>query len=341
MPIGHRAFVFEDTDMRSVAFVLFIFAAPHAELKAVAQPTQGVSTAGQAGAFMAEFEIQLLDLWIAQERSAWVNATFITHDTDLLTARANEAVMEFVSRKAEETKRFANLELNTTLRRKFKLLRLSLSLPAPSDPAKRAELARIASELASTYGKGNYCPLGEGRECQTLGDLSKTMASSQNYDELREAWVGWRTVAPAMRERFVRLVVLANEGAREFGFGDLGELWKSRYDMSPDEFEKELTRLWNQVRPLYKQLHCYMRTQLQGRYGKDKVPSGKPIPAHLLGNMWSQEWGNLFDLVAPERKSAFELGDILVERKLDARGMVRQAEAFFVSLGLDPLPATF
>lgn len=324
--------------MKLAALLLIVFTTIP---KAGAQPTQGAPTQSEATAFMAEFETQLLELWIARERSDWVNSTFITHDTDLLSARASEAVMAFVSRKAEEAKRFAGLDLDATLRRKFKLLRLSLSLPAPSDADKRAELARIAAELKSTYGKGKYCPPGEGGECQTLGDLSKTMASSQDYDELREAWVGWRTVAPTMRQRFVRLVDLANEGAREFGFGDLGGLWKSRYDMSPDEFEAELARLWNQVRPLYEQLHCYVRTRLQERYGEDRVPSGKPIPAHLLGNMWSQDWGNLFDLVAPESKSAFNLGDILVERKLDGIGMVRQAEAFFVSLGLAPLPATF
>ncbi len=298
-------------------------------------------TVTEAAAFMDELEAELLDVWIASERSGWVNATFITHDTDLLAARANEAVMELVSRKAEEAKRFTKLPLDDTLRRKFELLKLSLSVPAPSHAAKRAELAQIAAEMKSTYGKGKYCPPGEDADCQTLGDLSKTLASSRDFDVLKEAWVGWRTISPVMRKKFVRFVELANQGASEFGFDDVGDLWKSRYDMPAAEFEEELTRLWDQVRPLYEQLHCYVRTQLQKQYGDDKVPAGEPIPAHLLGNMWSQDWTNLLDLVTPEKESALDLDDILVEKKLDSRGVVRQAEAFFVSLGLDPLPATF
>lgn len=316
-------------------------------LAATEPPTQrslsadAAATNVQANAYMDELESELLALWISRERADWVKATFITHDTNMLAARGHEDVMAFVSRKAEEAKRFTNLPLDPVLRRKFDLLRLSIDVPAPSDAATRSELARITTEMGSIYGQGKYCPDGSNGDCKTLGDLSKVLASSTDYDELQRAWVGWRTVSLPMRNRYVRFVELANRGAREFGFADLGDLWKSRYDMPPDAFERELTRLWDQVRPLYEELHCYARTQLQKRYGGDKVPNGKAIPAHLLGNMWSQDWTNLFDLLAPEKDSAFDLSDILVAKKIDAVGIVKQAEAFFVSLGLDPLPKTF
>jgi peptidyl-dipeptidase A len=297
------------------------------------------ATEADAAAFMAELEPQLLDLWIHRERTEWVKATFITHDTDILAARSNEELMAFVSRAAGEARRFDGLKLDPQLRRKFDLLKLSLSLPAPSDPAKREELARIAAELESAYGTGKYCP--PRGECQTLSDLSKVLANSRNYDELLQAWTGWHNVSRPMRPQYTRLVELANAGAREFGFADLGGLWKSRYDMPPAEFEAELERLWQQMRPLYMQLHCYVRRKLQEHYGTEKVPSGKPIPAHLLGNMWSQEWSTIFDLVAPEKAGAFDLTKVLETRKTGSQDMVRQAEAFFVSLGLDPLPETF
>lgn len=296
-------------------------------------------TSAEATWFMDELESELLDLWIAHERAEWVKATYITHDTDLLAAKANEDVMAFVSAKADEAKRYANMDLDPALRRKFDLLKLSLSVPAPSDAAKRTELAQIAADLDSTYGKGKYCP--DGGECKSLGQLSKVLASSRDFDELKDAWVGWRTISKPMRGSFERFVELANEGGREFGFNDLGDLWKSRYDMAPAAFEAELERLWEQVRPLYEQLHCYMRTKLQEQYGTDKVHTGSPIPAHLLGNIWSQEWANLFDLVAPEKDTAFDLTKLLQQRGMDEIGVVKQAEAFFVSLGLDPLPETF
>ncbi|MCH8277627.1 MAG: M2 family metallopeptidase, partial [Proteobacteria bacterium] len=244
-------------------------------------------------------------------------------------------------RKVDWSRRFDELALDDTLRRKFRLLKLSLTLAAPADAAKRDELAQIATQMQSIYGKGKFCADGADGECRTLGELSKTLATSRDYDVLQEAWVGWRTITTEMRDRFPRFVELANEGARGLGFDNMGDLWKSGYDMAPADFEAELERLWNQVRPLYEQLHCYMRTQLQKQYGEDRVPSGQPIPAHLLGNMWAQEWGNLFDLVAPDKEQSYDLSEILVEKKLDPQGVVRQAEAFFVSLGLDPLPDSF
>ena len=134
---------------------------------------------------------------------------------------------------------------------------------------------------------------------------------------------------------------LGNEGARELGFDDLGALWRSKYDMTPEAFAAELERLWSEVKPLYEQLHCYVRTALGKKYGTDKVPPERPIPAHLLGNMWSQEWTNIFDLVAPPRKVKFDPGGALVDKGYDARAIVKQAEGFFVSLGLPELPESF
>ena len=79
-----------------------------------------------------------------------------------------------------------------------------------------------------------------------------------------------------MRQDFARYVALANKGARELGFADNGAMWRSKYDMPPDDFAKELDRLWEQVRPLYLSLHAYVRTKLREKYGADVVPGGRP-----------------------------------------------------------------
>ncbi|MCP4600087.1 MAG: M2 family metallopeptidase [Proteobacteria bacterium] len=298
-------------------------------------------TAREAETFMDELEAELLRLWTAHSRAKWVKRTYITHDTNILAARAREAVMEFVGRKVEESKRFDGLELNETLARKFKLLKLSLSLPAPSDEAERKELAQIASDMESMYGKGKYCSGDAEDKCRNLGELSEILAGSRDYDELKDAWQGWRTISIPMRDKYIRFVELANKGARDMGFDDVGAVWKSRYDMPPDAFEAELGRLWNQVKPLYDQIHCYVRARLHEKYGEDKAPAKGPIPAHLLGNMWSQTWNNVFDLVRPSKGASFDLTKILKAKKIDEKGMVKQAESFFVSLGFDPLPKTF
>ncbi|MCK6544992.1 M2 family metallopeptidase, partial [Myxococcota bacterium] len=224
------------------------------------------------------------------------------------------------------------------------LLKISLPLPAPSDADKRAELASIQAKMSGLYGKGKYCDQKDGKErCRDLGELSKVLATSKSYDDQLDAWKGWHTISPVMRPMYQRYAELANEGAKEIGFKDLGDLWRSGYDMTPAEFEAETDRLWNQLKPMYDQLHCYVRAKLSAKYGADKVPLDGPIPAHLLGNMWAQEWGNIYPLVEPYKG---EGGDIdvtaaLQKKKLDAKSMVKLGEGFFTSLGLDPLPETF
>jgi peptidyl-dipeptidase A len=112
--------------------------------------------------------------------------------------------------------------------------------------------------------------------------------------------------------------------------------------MPPDAFAKEEDRLWDQLRPLYESLHAYVRGQLRKKYGNDLVPAHGPIPAHLLGNIWSQEWNNVYALMdSPKPAQSYDLSKILQDRHTDAKGMVHYGEAFFTSLGFAPLPRTF
>ncbi len=296
-------------------------------------------SAEEAAAFLEETEARLLELMIRRERAWWVQYNFITHDTEIIAAQAVADMMAFVSEAAAESRRFSELDLSYEQRRKLDLLRLALDLPAPQDPALRDELATIAAELESAYGKGKYCP-AEG-DCKNLGELADVISQSRDWDELLEAWQGWRTIAPPMREPYARFVELANLGAQDLGYDDLGHLWKSRYDMESVAFEQEVDRLWSQVEPLYSDLHCYVRQQLQEEYGKKRVPKRKPIPAHLLGNMWGQEWQTLYDQLAPEPDVAVDLDAAIVKTGWDEKELVAKAESFFVSLGLDPLPKTF
>jgi peptidyl-dipeptidase A len=145
-----------------------------------------------------------------------------------------------------------------------------------------------------------------------------------------------------MRQPYQRFVALGNEGARTLGFADLGAFWRAGYDMPPDAFAAEVDRLWQQVEPLYALLHAHVRRKLGEHYGPTVVPPTGLIPAHLLGNMWAQQWGSIYDLVGPPRQgAAYDLTALLRQHRVDARGMVRYGEQFFTSLGFAPLPPTF
>ena len=299
-----------------------------------------VLTAQDVDTFLTATEKELVQLNIEGSRAAWINSNFITDDTSALAAIADQKSTEAGVRFAMQAAKFDTVDVSADQRRKLNILKQSLVMPAPQDPAKSAELAKIGAELNSMYGKGNYTT--ESGETLSLGQMTAKMASSRNYDELLEMWQGWRTISPDMKPLYIRQAELANEGAQGLGYADLGAMWRSNYDMSADEFAKELDRLWGQVKPLYDDLHCYVRTELGKTYGEDKVPQDQPIPAHLLGNMWAQSWGNIYDVVAPENADpGYDLTKQLAANNYDEIKMVKGAETFFTSLGFEALPETF
>jgi len=301
----------------------------------------GQATDDDATAFVDDAERRFLETLVRSERAAWVQQNFITADTEVIAGEAEQALIATTVELATEATRFEGAELPADVSRKLRLLKLALSKPAPPDSAKQAELTRISNEMQGRYAKGRYCP-GGGDSCQTLDDLERFLAGSRDPGEQLELWAGWREVAVPMRDDYTRFVELTNEGARALGFEDLGAMWRSKYDMSPQEFSAEVERLWEQVRPLYEALHCHVRARLSQFYGEDVVPPRGPIPAHLLGNMWAQEWGNVYDLVAPGTVDpGYDLTDLLRRHGVGAREMVERAEAFFTSLGFEPLPETF
>jgi peptidyl-dipeptidase A len=299
-------------------------------------------TPAEAQQFIADAEKRLLDHNIKYSRADWVKSTFITDDTETLSADANKQVIEATTELAEQSRRFDGVDLPYDVARKIKLLKLALTLPAPSDAAERDELTKIAASLEGDYGKGKYCPDGEKGKCLSLSEMEVILANSRDPEELKRIWLGWHQVSPPYRKNYQRFVELSNKGAREMGFKDTGAMWREKYDMEPDAFAAEMERLWQQVKPLYDSLYTYTRKKLIAKYGPQVVPKEGPIPAHLFGNMWAQQWNNIYPLLAPAGGDrGYDLTEILKTRNTDAKQMVRYGEGFFTSVGFEQLPETF
>ncbi|MGB7848218.1 MAG: M2 family metallopeptidase [Candidatus Acidiferrum sp.] len=299
-------------------------------------------TSEEAKKFIEDAERRLFDLNLKAARAAWVQENFITADTEQIAADAGEEANTAATQYAKEAHRFDKVALPPELGRKRLLLELATGFPAPDDPKAQKELAQILASLDADYGKGKWCPDGDSKPCLDITAIEKLMASNRDPEELKRAWLGWHAIGAPMRQRYARMVELGDEGSRQLGYPDVGALWRSNYDMPPDQFAKEMDRLWEQLRPLYLSLHAYVRGQLAKKYGATVVPPSGPIPAHLLGNIWAQEWNNVYELMdSPKPPQNFDLTKILVDRKTDAKGMVKYGENFFTSLGFAPLPPTF
>ena len=298
-------------------------------------------TPAEATRFLESANDTLKRFGIEQNQAGWIAQTYITDDTEALSAKINQDAIEAVARLAKTSTRFDRVSVSADERRQLDLLKLSLVMATPSDTKEAEELTQIMARLEATYGKGTWCDPEKPDRCLKIDDITKIMAESRNEAELRKAWEGWHTISPPMRKDYTRFVELSNKGAKELGFADTGAMWRAKYDMPPDAFMKELDRLWNQVRPLYLQLHSYVRMKLHDKYG-NIVSSNGPLPSHLLGNIWAQDWSNVYAFVQPASSDVgYSLTDILKRRNIAPPEMVRMGERFYTSIGFDPLPKAF
>ncbi|PZQ53761.1 MAG: peptidase M2 family protein [Novosphingobium pentaromativorans] len=300
-------------------------------------------TAQGAAQFVAAAEKDLFDFSVDNARINWVNYTYLTDDTDALAAQSNGLLTEKQVNYAVEAAKFAKLPgLDADVSRKLGILRQSIVLPAPTTPGAAAQLSEISTRLASTYGKGRGTLDGKeinGSDIESeMGNLTHTPA------EFAEMWTTWHdNVGKPMKADYVKMVGIANQGAKELGYADVGAMWRSGYDMTPEQFSAETERLWEEVKPLYLALHTYVRNKLNAKYGDAVQPKTGAIRADLLGNMWAQEWGTIYPLVAPKGAGdlGYDIGDLLKAQGRTPIDMVKAGEGFYSSLGFAQLPETF
>lgn len=296
-------------------------------------------TEKDAKKFLQEVEIDLLDLFEFSARAAWISNNFINYDSQYLETRASTEVTLRLVEYAEEAAKYDGVKMDADTRRQLDHLKMGLTFPAPNDEAQAEELARIGAEMQAMYGKGKYC---NEERCYNLQEMTRILATERKPELLKELWEGWRTISPPMRPLYEKQVSIANAGAQDLGFENLSVLWRSKYDMDPDDFAADMDRQWGKVKPLYEALHCHVRAKLNDHYGDSIVPPTGKMPAHLLGNMWAQTWGNVYDIVKPEGvESSYDLTQLIVDSGMSEVDMVKVGERFFTSLGFDPLPDTF
>ncbi len=289
--------------------------------------------------FLEQSNKKLMEEAHSASLASWIQANFITPDTTKIAAEYNARYSKLATDLAMESKNYTGK--NDDEKRMLELMLKVLTVPSPRDQNLNKKLSNLQSELSSMYGSGKFCSETGSETCQSLEDLEKVIAKSRKPEELLSAWEGWRTVAVDMKSKYLETVELGNQGAQELGYPHMADLWRSNYDMKPQDFEQELDRLWGEVKPFYEQLHCYVRTQLNKKYGDEVVPLNQAIPAHLLGNMWAQSWDNIIDLVETGEGQSIDITKLLERAEYDSTKMVKTAENFFVSLGMPRLPETF
>jgi peptidyl-dipeptidase A len=331
--------------------------------------TGGKGTAAEADKFVAELNADIRKMTPHITAANWLQSTYITDDSQLIASKANEELLAWQSRRVEESKRFNGVEgMSADTARAIALLK-NVSAPAPSDKALQGELSKLLSKMEANYGSGKWCRTAN--DCLVLDDIEKIIDDPNQTPEARAAaWKGWQETARPIRKDYQRFVEIVNQGAKEMGFADAGEVWRGGYDMTPAQFAEEVERLWGQVKPLYNELHCHVRAKLNAKYGDAVVTKTGMIPSHLLGNMWAQQWSNIYPLLEPYKgvasldvtsalkkqrealvaelrkteKVATPVEFAELQHKADKAmsvKMTKVAEDFYVSLGMQKLPESF
>ncbi len=314
----------------------------------------------EARDFLKGVDTQLAAMNRETSLAYWAMQTNITDETEAAAAAAGAKATTLGVSLANESKKFNVAELPADVARKMNILRSGITIPAPSTPGAADELAKITTGLDSDYGKGRavvtLSPASlkilrdakgdkkwtQPKEGLTLDELSTVIEQSREPAQLKAMWEGWHTISPPMKANYARMVEIANAGATELGYSSLDKMWLSGYDMEPEAMRAEVSRLWSQVQPLYKELHCYTRGRLNAKYGDAVQPKTGPIRADLLGNMWAQQWSSIYDIVKTDSPGpSYDLTKRLNEKGYTPIKMVQTGEAFFTSLGLAPLPQTF
>ena len=318
--------------MRAALFV----ACAVLSMRAPAQPTD---TTQEAKAFLEVAESRLSAAEDLSNTAEWVRATNITPDTDWLSERLDADRTQLAVSLALEAERFDGKVHDPVVARKLTILKRLASVPSASSPEAVMRLAEVSGRLSTRYATGSFMLNGKR---YSLKDAELALARVREPQESAAIWEGWRSITPPMRKDYAQMVSLANAGSQQLGFKDVGAMWRSEYDVTPEAFERQIEVLWGQVAPLYDELHCYTRRRLNARFGDSVQPASGAIRADLTGNMWGQNWSEIWDILAPaDWVAGFDLEQSLKANGYDPSKMVRAAEGFYTSLGLQPLPATF
>lgn len=304
----------------------------------------------KAESFLNKFNQEAEDLSYQSSLASWNYNTNITEEN---AQKMNEAAAKWSAFYEEQSKIAQNFSLqeiqDATIKRQLKALQQSGS--SALSPDKNKQLNTILNTMSTIYSTGKVCNSMNPQECFLLEPgLDEIMATSTDYNRRLWAWEGWRAeVGKQLRPLYEEYVVLKNEMARANNYEDYGDYWRGDYEAegvegynyNRNQLIEDVENTFKEIKPLYEQLHAYVRTKLMEVYPSYISPTGC-LPAHLLGDMWGRFWTNLYPLTTPFlQKPNIDVTDAMVNQSWDAERIFKEAEKFFVSVGLPQMTPGF
>jgi len=295
----------------------------------------------QAALFIQTAEEELRQSAVRSTFASWNYESNITDATQKVSDRATEAASLLTKKLGKEAQKFDIAQIqNLDVKRKLKLMKNIGTAALPKQQLK--EFIELTTNMGKAYSTAKVLDRETGQKSLSLEpELTTILARSRDPATLRYYWEQWREQSgKKIRNMYHKYVGLYNQAAKANGFVDASLMKVSAYES--DTFQQEMEDTWQGLRPLYQQLHAYVRTKLGEHYGPDVVPGRGPLPAHLLGNMWAQSWNNIADILRPfPTKPSINVTGEMIRQGWTPRKMFEKADDFFQSMGMDPMPPKF
>ncbi|XP_071425637.1 angiotensin-converting enzyme 2 isoform X1 [Pithys albifrons albifrons] len=305
----------------------------------------------QAQKFLEQFNRMAEDISHESSIASWNYNTNITEEN---AKKMNEASAKWSTFYDEASRNASSFSVGSIEDNLIKLQIQTLQDRGSSvlSSEKYNRLGTVLSTMSTIYSTGTVCKINDPSECLVLEPgLDAIMADSTDYNERLWAWEGWRAdVGRMMRPLYEEYVELENEVAKLNNYSDYGDYWRANYEAkfpkdyeySRDQLIEDVEKTFEQIKPLYQQLHAYVRHHLERVYGPKLISSTGCLPAHLLGDMWGRFWTNLYALTVPyPAKPNIDVTSAMVQKGWDAVKIFQAAEAFFTSIGLDSMTEGF
>ncbi|XP_059506424.1 angiotensin-converting enzyme 2 [Stegostoma tigrinum] len=310
-------------------------------------PAFSLTTEQEAQQFLDRFSKDAEKLVYKSSLASWTYNTNITEENALQMNIASEAWSAFYQNASDEASKFPIGQIkNKQVKLQLKMLQDKGSGVLPAEEYQ--QLSKIQNDMVSIYSTGTVCDPNEPSRCMELEPgLTVLMAESKDYYKRLWAWEGWRVnVGKRMRQLYEEYAALKNKAAKMNGYEDYGDYWRGNYETddvgvyaySRNDLLKDVDRILEEIMPLYKELHAYVRAKLRDTFGPEHISSTGCLPAHLLGDMWGRFWGNLYPWSIPyPSQEDIDVTSEMVKQGWNPKKMFQKADLFFQSLDLQPM----
>jgi peptidyl-dipeptidase A len=288
----------------------------------------------RAESYLSVYSKEYQKLYTAASEKSWdLNTKIVAGDT--ITQKSYEEAANLLNDFTGSASNIDSIQNLLKIKEKLTVLQVrqlnQMLFMAGANPAKASAVVRALTKAsaAQTQVLFGFDFKIDGKSV-TKNDIGDVLTGSPKLPERLKAWNASKEVGIPLKKGLVQLRDLRNKSVQALGYDDFFSYQVSEYGMTREEMIAMTEGFIKEIWPLYRELHTWARYELARKY---KQPVPEYLPAHWVTNQWGQDW------TAMASAEGLNIDDTL--KKKSPEWIIRKGEAFYVSLGFNPLPKSF